>query len=83
MISFITESGSIYDAELLEGRSGRIRRLTGTNAPTDRQGPDGEWKDFFHLSPVLVGGGVLICWNDKGQCTFTSNVERVWETDES
>jgi hypothetical protein len=55
----------------------KIRRLMGTNAPTIRQGEDGVWQDYEHLS-TGINGELVIKWgtNDDGsaRCTITSPV---------
>ena len=85
MIEFDTESGSTYEVDRTPSgpdKSGRIRRLIGTREPTPRQGTDGEWKDFYHLTPVVIGKeGVLVFWDEKGKATLTSPVTEIRETE--
>jgi hypothetical protein len=75
-IIFFTLSGSSYE---VDQENNRIRRLAGTKDPTVRQGNDGEWKDYKHLS--FSEDGVLIVWNidDHGisKTTMTSPVVKV------
>jgi hypothetical protein len=61
----------------------RIRRLSGHNRPTPRQGQDGVWKDFQRISELSVGAGVLIVWSEEGTIpsTFTSPIVKVIEKD--
>ena len=77
MISFKTETGSIYECD--EERR-RIRRLSGTHEPTPNQGEDEEWQSYLKTSPIEVGQGVLIVWRIEGNVlkrTFTSEVTEV------
>lgn len=67
---------STYEVDLTEQR---IRRLTGSKDPTQRQGADGEWKRFHMISDIVVGKPVFIAWahlNPAGLTpgTMTSNV---------
>lgn len=76
---FQTVSGSLYE---LDRSNNRIRRLIGINNPTDRQGKDGEWKQYSTVSAIKVGIPVVIVWemyeHDKDlvqyKTTVTSNV---------
>jgi len=56
---FRTESGSSYEVSLKEKK---IRRLSGINDPTSRQGSDGEWKEYFSISNPVIGKGLWIAW---------------------
>jgi hypothetical protein len=53
-----------------------IRRVSGANDPTPRQGVDGEWREYTTLAPLL--DGLLIVWgiNPDGtaKSTWTSKV---------
>lgn len=53
-----------------------IRRVHGVNDPTQRQGEDGEWKEYLGI--MFTGGGILIQWGWNGdssaKCTLTSNI---------
>jgi hypothetical protein len=70
---FFTLSGSAYE---LDRSKNQIRRLEGTEDPTPRQGPDGEWKAFEYCSEVQVDHSVLIRW--EGVCsTITSQVKLI------
>lgn len=68
-----TESGSVYQVD--EANS-RVRRLLGTNAPTPRQGPDGEWKQYVSLSMWNTEDGkcLWIDWTGHGNGTVTSRI---------
>ena len=77
MITFTTETGSVYEVD--EERR-RIRRLSGTHEPTVNQGEDGEWQSYLKTSPIKKGQGVLIVWRIDGnnvRRTFTSEVTEV------
>lgn len=62
--------------ELDTARS-RIRRLYGAHAPRSRQGTDGEWREYHYVSPIEVGKGVLVLWDDEGHGTQLSRVTAV------
>ena len=51
--TFTTRSGSLYE---IDTSLSRIRRVTGPNPPTQRQGTDGEWQDY--QAAAIVGGCV-------------------------
>jgi hypothetical protein len=60
----------------------RIRRLHGTNPPTERLAPDGEWKTYEELR-VYFSGGLLVVWpldptDQLSDCTVTSPIERLF-----
>lgn len=67
-----TLSGSAY--EIIEEEKA-IRRLYGTDGPTQRQGKDGEWKEYFSLT--LYDNILIIFWNNSGQATVTSPITEV------
>lgn len=50
---------SIYE---LDQAHSRIRRLAGKTEPSPRQGPDGEWRTYHHISDIAVGLIVIIVW---------------------
>jgi hypothetical protein len=56
---FKTKTGSVYE---VDAEANKIRRLQGKNAPTSRQGQDGDWKQYEYISPPKVGSGVTIVW---------------------
>ena len=65
-----------------EVRGFAVRRLSGRNDPTPRQGKDGEWRDFRTMTPVEVGSRVLFVWEtveDVAKSTVTGVVMRVEE----
>ena len=69
-----TESGSVYE---LDPGSRRVRRMHGTHAPTERQGTDGEWKEYQEAGTPTVGERLVIVWRTVdgiAQCTTTSRV---------
>lgn len=83
MIRFTTESGSVYELD-----DKRVRRLTGTNNPTPRQGPDGEWKPLADVIPpkLVEGTRVYLVWRydetEEGQIargTMTSRIVKMEE----
>ena len=53
-----------------------IRRVSGANDPTPRQGVDGEWQAYESIQPHF--GALLIVWavtsDCIARCTWTSNV---------
>lgn len=83
MITFKTESGSIYEVDL---ENMRCRRVTGVRSATPRQGIDGEWKKFKYASVIAIGGPVLFTWEVVvdgteyvQRCTSTSRVTEILE----
>jgi hypothetical protein len=76
---FVTSSGSSYEVCY---ESSRIRRLSGSRSPTERQGNDGDWKRYAAISQIALGEPVLVVWTDEVQpfregdvlCTRTSAV---------
>jgi hypothetical protein len=70
---FTTESGSNYELDL---ERQRIRRLSGSRPSTNRQGSDGEWKEFFSISVPTIGQELIIVWslddNGTAKSTLTS-----------
>ena len=77
IITFTTESGSIYELDI---GNKRIRRMMGSSPPTPHQGADGQWFRYMAISPPEVGGYVNIVWcweNSLLKTTMTSNVVHV------
>lgn len=78
-MQFITASGSAYE---VDEETRRVRRLSGSLAPTERQGPDGVWKEYASISEVVPGLPVMILWKTEDEtfipCTQTSMVETVF-----
>jgi hypothetical protein len=76
-----THSGSTYQ---LDAEAGRIRRLSGSHAPTERQGPDGEWRTFADCSDPAVGRQLVIVWSTDAdgvaRCTVTSTIVAIEST---
>lgn len=77
---FVTETGSSYE---LDAANYRVRRLNGSSSPTQRQGPDGQWRTYTSISNVELNSSVLICWTDfetqadntfVAKTTYTSRV---------
>lgn len=65
-----TASGSVYE---LDESQKRIRRVSGKEPPTPRQGPDGEWREYDIVVAVdrfgvmrdpCVGCVLIIAWPD-------------------
>lgn len=54
----------------------RFRRLSSDHPPSKRQGPDGEWKEFYSVGRIMHQMPVLILWDATGAGTVTSPV--VW-----
>lgn len=50
----------------------RVRRVSGDDNPTPRQGEDGVWKDYVEISKA--GPCLLFHWDDEGRGTMTSPV---------
>lgn len=65
-----------------------VRRVTGCEAPTKRQGPDGTWQPYRrllvagpsgwrgvpHAVPQLLGRSYAVDWNGRGEHTALSTV---------
>ena len=67
-----------------------IRRLEGTENPTPRQGPDGEWKQYIDIYSLGVGQSAMIVWNVVAEAegptlktTVTSEIKEIDLTGES
>ena len=59
MLRVRTESGSVYDVDLEEGR---IRRVHGRHGPTDMQPQDGIWRRFDGLEGPDPGQPMVVYW---------------------
>jgi len=69
-MKFITESGSVYQ---IDTANKKIRRLSGKNDPTPRQGADGEYKSyegFGSLEEIVAG--------NEGKLTVGHSAIIVW-----
>jgi hypothetical protein len=70
----------VYEVDL---ESNRVRRMTGLNPPTERQGADGEWQQCIDI--LFDDDTILFVWgmNDDGsaRCTRTSHIVHVEEVD--
>lgn len=78
-----TESGSIYELDLLEKR---FRRVSGEGSPTLRLGSDGEWRNYLAVTFPRVGDRVWVTWGHTehaSQCTTTSPVAEITDMSES
>lgn len=85
MMRFTTASGSLYEVDFSQKR---IRRLSGKNDPTPRQGADGEWKVYEEISSfsgveneMVIGSPAIIVWNKSSsnmqlevKTTLTSDI---------
>ncbi len=74
MTTIVQTENSNYE---LDYPNKRVRRITGSNRPTPRQGIDGTWREF--LSVYRMDGGLLFVWNKRDsdgvlECTLTSLV---------
>jgi hypothetical protein len=72
---------SIYEVDF-DNR--RVRRVSGVDRPTPRQGADGEWKSYLSVSMFDEGLLFQWGWNDDGtaKCTHTSKIVQVKEVPE-
>jgi hypothetical protein len=57
----ILTDNSVYE---LDQRRGAIRRVSGTEPPTECFAPDGDWKRFRALSFLEIGRRVQVVWPD-------------------
>lgn len=87
-MKFTTETGSQYEIDL-EIR--KIRRLGNekNKSPTNRQGTDGEWKQYTYVHPApTIGRELLVCWDivkedptldgqDRHRTTMTSKIVKI------
>lgn len=75
-----TETGSVYQ---VDEPGKRVRRLSGTAAPTPRQGQDGEWKTYASVEVLntSIGRQLWVDWTGAGNGTLTSPI--VEETEEN
>ncbi len=79
MFKVTSESGSVYE---IDRERKLIRRLSGSHAPTERQGADGEWKKYADMEGLSLGDRLLIIWNvanEIRQCTQTSGIVKIEE----
>lgn len=81
MITFVTRSGSIYEVDV---KNSKCRRLSGKLGATDRQGPDGEWKEFHNTPEIKLDEPVVFMWPRRGPddpwgapATVTSPVKEI------
>lgn len=65
---------SAYEIDLVNKQ---VRRLSGVNSPTARQGEDGEWRHYYNID--LVDNTLMFIWDDQGRATQTSNITFVGE----
>lgn len=79
MRGFTTLSGSVYE---VDEPNKRIRRTYGTAPPTERQGEDGEWREYLSLDRVGDDEPhMLIVWRNVDgvlQSTVTSQIVEVF-----
>lgn len=70
---------SVYE---LDQDQKNIRRLSGKENPTPRQGSDGQWKAIKSIVPLKVGLQSMIVWGfgeDHIKTTMTSPLIRIRE----
>lgn len=74
--TFRTESGSVYELDLV---ARRLRRLSGNAPPTRNQANDGEWKQFHSISEIEVGERPHVVWEFDGllRTTLMSRVVEI------
>lgn len=69
----VTTANSVYQ---INEADHMIRRMSGANDPTPRQGKDGVWREYRTLGIML--DGLLIVWGDNpdgsAATTWTSKV---------
>ena len=60
-MKFQTLSGSVYE---INTDSKKIRRVSGNKQATNRQGQDGDWREYQSIQPdpIEVGKELLIVW---------------------
>ena len=75
MISFTTESGSVYQVDPIQSR---VRRLEGNASPLPRQGKDGEWKEYWTISEIEVGLPVCIIWDPDKNPLLAGSPSSAW-----
>lgn len=74
---FKTISGSLYE---IDQASKKIRRLSGFNQATARQGQDGDWKPYDRISQLEVGIPLFVVWevtNGQGEVVLKSTATSV------
>jgi hypothetical protein len=73
-MTFKTQSGSVYEVDHAQSR---VRRLSGTHDPTNSQGADGEWRQYYSAL-VELGYSAYFQWNkDDSKATITSPVVEI------
>ena len=64
---------TIYSVYQIDEAEHLIRRVSGANDPTPRQGTDGEWREYETIEPLM--GGLWVMWDsESGKGTWTSDV---------
>lgn len=63
-LTITTRSGSAYEVDL---DAKQCRRLSGENPPTERQGPDGEWRTYKFMTVPQVGRSLWFEWDRTGE----------------
>lgn len=65
---------SAYEVDL---ENNRVRRLHGKDAPTPRQGADGDWREFVQVIGLQEkSDGVIFVWS-PGKITQTSPIVEI------
>lgn len=67
-VQFKTEN-STYEIDYMRYR---VRRVSGTNPPTERFAPDGSWKPYDEIK-MTIHGALFFVWPD-GTGTITSKI---------
>lgn len=89
MITFITQSGSVYNVDT---HNKQIRRAYTTEESGESRRVSGDWRDYRVVSDIQVGESVIIVWGNEVELldgseqwatptTFTSPVASVSESD--
>lgn len=84
VVVYKTESGSTYEVDY-DGK--RVRRMSGTKEPTERQGKDGEWKVYEDIIRPTIGHRLAFVWTSESvedgltvyRTTFTTPVTHINE----
>jgi len=81
MLRVTTETGSIYEVDLVHLRA---RRVTGDASTVSKNAADGEWRNFIRIDGPVVGERLNIFWDGKlfGKARSTSPVVSIENTNE-
>ena len=69
----VTTVNSVYQ---INEADHMVRRVSGVNDPTPRQGVDGAWQEYLSITPYFDGLLIVWCYRSDGsaKCTWTSKV---------